>query len=944
MSALRNLARRLFRTDAGGSTAEPAPQPQRALVRTDAYGPIGSGWVNSASGIGISGVDPSLASMFRRGWISDEQAIDMWQGDELITKLVSLLPSEAIEPGWSLTIQSDEQGADGTADPRDPVELAERVDTAHETLGTMAKVLRANELERLTGGAALWIGANDMTAGSWANPLDLTTGALRVQWLRVLRTRELYPHSYYEDPLNPKFGEVAVWRVQQMRQGTVMAGAAYVHESRIFIFSGKRVDDSGSTVTQNGWNTVFGDGILPGLYEAVRRFQMALQEVGLTLSANAEGVWTHENLADVLAAEGGEENFRTLVNAMNYAQSVLKARIIGGGQSFTRSGVPLSGVADIVDKFENQVAGIAGIPRTKLFGEAPGGLGNGDESGKRNWHKTLGTYRKHRQLPAYRWVTQHILVSLGGLPRKWSLDGNAYEEESNLEREQRLQIAASTDIALVQAQVITPDVVRKRQEWRDRYPLDDESELSALDLSMAPDDLRGEFPAEDPAASEAAPAAALSPAQLLALSAIVEKVSAGTMPRESGARLVMLGASLSLADALAMMPGEGFQPKAVDKSLQEAPTDASVETTQPTEDPIEDPARADCENPIRDEDGEFRGCAPGEGGGESSGGDKGEASGGKSSGVAAKPEVKAAIEKGHVRAIPTEARDAYVAKVQAAEEYEAKIRADMDEDAPRVLELANELDAINGYYSDDDASEFGDESGDIEDAFDAVTSEPSGERDHGIEPRYSFMERIDPEGIADEPPPAKFAYDPTDRDSDETEDEARTRQEEDHAERVAKYEPIKKAIDEHYAELGKTAQAKIDEARERLERLKDRQEAHIRQASTLSKEQAAALKASEAERRKAKVVEDDEDDALVNAKAFADEDTDPDDGEFTDPKVAASYDAAVKASREMIAEDTEARGREPIDLGVDDLRESLRATKSALKAISRIEKRIKARK
>jgi 2'-5' RNA ligase len=301
------------------------------------------------------------------------------------------------------------------------------------------------------------------------------------------------------------------------------------------------------------------------------------------MRANGELLWQHNRLSEILANEG-EDAFRKLVAAMSYASSILRARVVGSDQTLTRQSVSLAGLADVVTKFENELAALSGIPRTKLFGEVPGGLGNNAQGPHGDWDETKAAYRKDHQLPAYEWITKLVFRSLGGEPRRWKLEGNPYRHPTEQERGAIIQLEASTDIALSQAGIVTAEEVRARTIWRDRYALPDPSkEPAAPLLDEVPDDIRGETEPSTPGPAPDTPKPsdlALNGAQALALSAIIEKVAAGIIPRASGAQLVQFGFKVPPEQADAMMPDPDFRPAVASPGVTAEPvrTDAKRRT------------------------------------------------------------------------------------------------------------------------------------------------------------------------------------------------------------------------------------------------------------------------------------------------------------------------------------------------------------------------------
>lgn len=553
---------------------------------------MAGGYSNPITGLGMPGMDSRMASTFTAGYITDEMAAEMWRGDAIAQKIVSMLPKEALEPGITLTIQDEQLTVGGQVDSRAAGDLVEDVERMHRELGTEAIIKRACEWERLFGGAAIWAGANDYQAGNWAEPLNLEAPMLSVRWLDVLRSRDLTPARIYTDPLHPKYGKVETWRLSRVTGSGRLYQSAEIHESRLFLFRGSRIVDDGTLVTQNMQSTEFGDGIMIAVQGALRRFQEALDNTEHTMRANGELLWQHNRLSEILANEG-EDDFRKLVSAMSYASSILRARVVGADQTLTRQSVSLAGLADVVTKFENELCALAGIPRTKLFGESPGGLGNNAEGPHGDWDETKATYRKDYQLPAYEWVTKLAFRSLGGEPRRWKLEGNPYRHPTKQEQGAIVQLEANTDIALSQAGIVTQAEVRARTIWRDRYALPD-PEATAPELGAMPDDIRD--PAAAPTGEEAAelapegqPAAApdalkaadlaLNGAQALALSAIIEKVAAGIIPRASGVQLVQFGFKVPADQADAMMPDPNFQPEAASPGVTSEPVRADTNRT-----------------------------------------------------------------------------------------------------------------------------------------------------------------------------------------------------------------------------------------------------------------------------------------------------------------------------------------------------------------------------
>ena len=121
-------------------------------------------------------------------------------------------------------------------------DVAELVSDKWEEIGLPNALTFATCHERATGGAAVFLGADD-GATDLAAPLNLER--LRsFEFVTALEQQDLTPEYYYADLRKPRYGETALWRVQPMIPGQsekpVIIPNMLVHESRLLIFPGIR--------------------------------------------------------------------------------------------------------------------------------------------------------------------------------------------------------------------------------------------------------------------------------------------------------------------------------------------------------------------------------------------------------------------------------------------------------------------------------------------------------------------------------------------------------------------------------------------------------------------------------------------------------------------------------------------------------------------------------
>ena len=561
MAPMASWLSRIFRRAVAAPALEAARTDEAPRTRTD-------GFRDPYAGHGTER-DPRWWIDYQADLLTEEQGIEMVRGSWLANRVVSGIVDEAFRPGFALAVseQSKLRGAGGELQGEDKVAAEKhRQNTEAEwrRLGVMRKFRTALEWERREGGAAILLGLSDQQT----KPDAKAKPKAKLEWMRVVRARDLTPHRYYTDTSQDKFGEVEIWQYTPTgRNGsTASSSMLLVHESRLLIFPGRRVSDD---VLPGQW-TGFGDGELMLVVAAIRRFAMALDGMELTARRNGEPWWQVEGLAELLASDGQKE-FNGLLAAMERARSQIKVRVVDGKDKFGITAAPLEGYVGIVAALKDECAAAAGYPKTILFGDTPGGIGDGTKGPRQDWYATVAAWTVDHVIDPLTYVTSLIMLGNGGQPAEWVVEQKPLWQATEAERGAATKLDAETDNALVGAGIITASEVRARKIWRDRYQL--EIDADGLDVGDVPDDIRdpgdgaeGDLPAPVDGAPGAAPvggpvqAIALNGAQMAGLLGIVRAVTAGEIPREAAIELVLASIpSLPRDQAVRMIGPEGFE-------------------------------------------------------------------------------------------------------------------------------------------------------------------------------------------------------------------------------------------------------------------------------------------------------------------------------------------------------------------------------------------------
>lgn len=596
MPLLSRLARFFYEAAPAPSPAEPPAATRRE-----------DGWIDPSAGTGGS-YDGRTGMYFRSDFVTEREAVELVRGSWLADRVTGGIVEEAFRPGFDIKIAERstlraEDGGEGGEDK----ELAEKrradVIAAWRNLEVMKHLETALRWERIEGGAALLLGLSD----NRTTPDRPPGKNAKLEWIRPVHKLDLYPFRYYSDPNGPKYGQVELWHMTPIaRSGLSTAQPRLVvHESRLVLFRGRQVTDE----ILPGQHPEFGDGVLPLVIAAIRRFQSGLD--GMELTARRHGMpWLKlADLSELLARDGGKL-FQARLAAMNRMAGQIGVRVVDQRDEFGLTAAPLDGYRAIYEAFRDEVAAAAAMPKTILFGDAPGGIGDNSKGPKRDWYDTVAAWTVRAAIPPLTIITGYIQRGLGGEPAEWSVVQHPLWQESRKEKAEGDQLEAQTDAALLQAGVVTLGEVRAREIWRTRFQIED----AGLDVEMEiPDDIRepgdgGEMPAAPVDGETPVQATALNGAQTAALLGIIRSVAAGEISRESGiASMLLAFPTATRAQAEEAMGPEDFKtapkPTPMPPGRSAAAPPPAEDDPEDTEDDVEDPeGPADGEDDPADDD------------------------------------------------------------------------------------------------------------------------------------------------------------------------------------------------------------------------------------------------------------------------------------------------------------------------------------------------------
>lgn len=528
------------------------------------------GWTNDYTGHGTTR-DRRSYTGYSTDVVSDLEAIQMWRSDDLIARIVEMLPREAMRRGIELKVAAEKGKGK---------EVAEKVLAECERLNVNEKVKLAGQWERAYGGSAIFP-IIDGATGELEEPLERTTSIVRIKALHLLEPRELRPASWYTDINHPKFRQPETYRLWPLAGASGTSTASEViHETRLIVFPGIRVSNQLQAGQRPGW----GDSVLSRCRQVVADFGLAWGSAATLLHDFARGVIKLKDLASMMQDTNGEAQLAKRLRAMDMAASTLRALTIDAEDDYTRTSTPISGMDGMLIQLAQRLAAAADMPVTFLMGMSPAGMNATGDADIRSWYdrvEALRAYYRDNVERLLRLIMFQTDGPLGGKePDAWSMEWPALWQPSEKEEADRRNVVMQTDKGYFEMGAITAEQIARARWGGDTYSadlhidwdeLDKQKELAANPEQLSPEDLAamGHAPGAPAPAPEVTPeqleveAAAELQAALMSKSGaileVVRDVVAEKIPRESGKFTLMLCFALTAEQAEGILGPVNFE-------------------------------------------------------------------------------------------------------------------------------------------------------------------------------------------------------------------------------------------------------------------------------------------------------------------------------------------------------------------------------------------------
>ncbi len=324
------------------------------------------GWMNVFTGAGVPGRDKRVATNFAAQQIlPDAELSALYRGEGFAARVVDL-PANDMVREW-FKVEGDTDGA---------------ILGYLDDLKARGEFSRALKWSRLFGGGLIVMGLDD------GQELDEELKEDNLQSISFLHTYDkgqAHRKSFYTDQENPKFGQTEIYTITP-NQGTPIE----VHETRVLPFDGIDIPRRARS-ERNGW----GDSVLQRVFTRLRGLADAYIGIEALINEFVIGVLTIDNLQDLIAG-GQEDDVRKRLALIDLSRHTLRTILIDKEEEYKRISAQAGGLHQLLNKLEQAMSAVSGIPVTLLFGQSPAGLKATGDSDIRFYYDSVAAQQEVR--------------------------------------------------------------------------------------------------------------------------------------------------------------------------------------------------------------------------------------------------------------------------------------------------------------------------------------------------------------------------------------------------------------------------------------------------------------------------------------------------------------------------------------------------------------------
>lgn len=298
-----------------------------------------------------------------------------------------------------------------------------KIEALEKYLGVKKAVYNALIASRLFGGAAIYINTQDSKQDQ---PLKL---GREIKSLVVLSNLVLRPKEIVKDINSPYYGKAELYALQ-----TSSGKEEFIHASRLVLFAGSDLPvDAASAgfVFNDGW----GDSVLSASKEAIEQYDSVMANVASLVFEAKINVFKFEGFADLVADPANDAMLTRRLQSQAAMKSINGDVVIDMKDDFLTRTASFGGLTEIIAKEQENVAGSAGIPVTRLFGRSAAGLSGSGDGDERVYYDSIKQEQENDIGPAMALLDDCLIYqALGSRPAEIFYEWAPLRQTSKQER------------------------------------------------------------------------------------------------------------------------------------------------------------------------------------------------------------------------------------------------------------------------------------------------------------------------------------------------------------------------------------------------------------------------------------------------------------------------------------------------------------------------------
>jgi hypothetical protein len=231
-----------------------------------------------------------------------------------------------------------------------------------------------------------------------------------------------------------------------------------IHPSRMIRLNGERL------LGQGGFHRRF-DGVLRRCEDAIVQHDFIRQNVAALTAEAKVDIWNIKGLSDILSDPVSEAAFLKAAQTSNMMKGIHGMLLLEGGNSedkntYEQKTISFATLPDVISKYEDGVASVAGHSRDYLFARDGGGLGNNGTSTLEMDYGKISQIQKTQLQPAMAIFDECLIRSaLGSRPADVFYNWRSLWSMSDADRAKIGLDIANTYKVLADAELLPIDVM-----------------------------------------------------------------------------------------------------------------------------------------------------------------------------------------------------------------------------------------------------------------------------------------------------------------------------------------------------------------------------------------------------------------------------------------------------------------------------------------------------